>query len=409
MKKNLLFLAILLLTCKSYSQIVFEKGYYINNSGEKIECLIRNVDWNYNPSEFEYKLSKNSKETKVYINEVKEFAITNVSKYIRSTVDIDRSSESISNLSNEKRPLFKKEKVFLKVLVEGKACLYEYNDKYNKRFFYKKENSNYIEQLIFKSYKIQPSGIAKNNRFRQQLFNDLKCETLTIKDIEKVDYYKSELINYFLKYNKCKNSSYVNYEEKLKRDLFNLTFRPRLNNSSLDIEYLTSSTYSTDFGNKINFGFGIEAEFIIPFNKNKWSFLIEPTYQYFKYDDIPEENYSGGQIFRNVNYNSIEIPVGLRYYLFLKENSKIFLNVLYVNEINFNSSIEFKAYNNVVIRSYEIKSDSNFALGLGYKYNDKLSIELRYLTNRSVLVNQSGADWSSNYQTTSLIFGYSIF
>jgi hypothetical protein len=45
MKKQLLLLLCLVFTANAYTQIVFEKGYYINNANEKVECLIKNIDW----------------------------------------------------------------------------------------------------------------------------------------------------------------------------------------------------------------------------------------------------------------------------------------------------------------------------------------------------------------------------
>ncbi len=43
-KQYLLFLAIIY-SFSSYGQILFEQGYYINNSNEKIDCFIKNNDW----------------------------------------------------------------------------------------------------------------------------------------------------------------------------------------------------------------------------------------------------------------------------------------------------------------------------------------------------------------------------
>ncbi|NQX83980.1 MAG: class I tRNA ligase family protein [Mycoplasmataceae bacterium] len=40
------------------AKIKFEQGYFINNQGVKIECLIKNTDWRNNPSNFLHKLSE---------------------------------------------------------------------------------------------------------------------------------------------------------------------------------------------------------------------------------------------------------------------------------------------------------------------------------------------------------------
>ncbi len=406
MKKRILFLLITILSLNCYSQISFQKGYYIDNTNQKINCLIKNIDWKNNPTEFEYKLSENSESKKTTIKTIKEFGIDNISKYVRSSVNIDRSSENIKNLSNDKNPIFKKEDLFLKVLVEGKATLYQYIDRNLRRYFYNNENSN-IEQLIFKSY-ITENNIGTNNRFRQQLFVDLKCPNFKTSKIENIEYKKNSLVRFFTEYNKCHNSELINFESEQKGDFFNLTIRPRLNSSSLTIQNSVSNSRDTDFENKIGFGFGLEAEFILPFNKNKWAIAIEPTYQSFKSQKTTNvNNISGGVLIANVDYSSVEVPVGLRHYFYLNNNSKIFINASYIFDLSSKSSIEFTRNDGSNLNSLEIETRNNLAMGIGYKQNDRYSLEIRYQTNREILGNY--LSWNSEYKTLSIIFGYSLF
>lgn len=406
MKKQLLFL-LTILSFNCYSQISFEKGYYIDNTNQKINCLIKNMDWKDNPTEFEYKLSENSESKKATIETIKEFGIDNFSKYVRSTVNIDRSSEKINNLSNDKNPIFKKEKLFLKVIVEGKAILYEYVDGNLKKYFYSKQNSN-IEQLIFKSYKTNDNKVGENNRFRQQLFVDLKCPNFKTSKIQNLEYKKNSLAQFFTEYSKCHNQESINFEPKQKRDLFNLTIRPRINSSSLTINNSLSASRDTDFENNIGFGFGVEAEFILPFNKNKWSIIIEPTYQSYRSQKITNSNnVSGGELKANADYSSVEIPLGLRHYFFLNNSSKIFINASYIIDLSLKSSIEFTRNDGSKISSLNIKTRPNIGFGIGYNQNDKYSLEMRYQIGREVLSDY--INWNSEYKTVSIIFGYSLF
>ena len=407
MRKRILFLFITVLSLNCYSQISFEKGYYIDNTNQKINCLIKNIDWKNNPTEFEYQLSENSESKKTTIKTIKEFGIDNISKYVRSTVNIDRSSKNINNLSNDKNPIFKEEELFLKVLVEGKANLYQYVDNNLKRYFYNKKNSN-IEQLIFKSYKVTENNFGRNNRFRQQLFVDLKCPNFKTSKIENVEYKKNSLVRFFTEYSKCHNNELINFEPEQKRDLFNLTIRPRINSSSLTIQNSVSNSRNTEFENKRGFGFGLEAEFILPYNKNKWAITIEPTYQNFKSEKTSNvTNVSGGVLIANVDYSSIEVPIGLRHYFFLNNNSKIFINASYIFDLSSKSSIEFTRNDGSNLNSLDIKTRGNLGFGIGYKQNDKYSLEMRYQTGREVLSDYIA--WSSEYKTLSIIFGYSLF
>ncbi|MFB1040707.1 MAG: tRNA modification GTPase, partial [Polaribacter sp.] len=57
--------------------------------------------------------------------------------------------------------------------------------------------------------------------------------------------------------------------------------------------------------------------------------------------------------------------------------------------------------------SLDVKSRNNLAFGIGYKLNDKYGLEMRYQTSREIL--SDFVFWNSNYNTLSIIFGYSFF
>lgn len=406
MKNHLLFLFIVLLAFNLHAQISFEKGYYIDDTGQKINCLIKNMDWKNNPTEFEYKLSENDNPVIATIESVSEFGIDQASKYIRKTINIDRSTNNLNNLEKGKNPTFTEEQLFLKVLIEGKANLHMYEEGNLKRFFYTVDNSS-IEQLVYKIYLTETNKTNRNKQFKQQLWNTLKCPTITIEDIEKVKYEKNNLIDFFSRYNLCHNSNFTSYEEKVERDFFNLTLRPRFNNSSLNINNQNSNSYDLNFGSKPSFGFGVEAEFILPFNKNKWAVTIEPTYQKFKAEKTTDaSNVSGGKLITNLDYSSIEIPLGVKHYFYLNDKSKVFTSISYVIDFSSKTTIDFKRANGTELNSLEISSTNNLALGIGYKYS-RYSLEFRYQTSREVI--DKYAAWDSNYKTASIIFGVSLF
>lgn len=408
MKKGLLLsLLTAILSFNCYSQINFEKGYYINNEDQKTDCLIRNIDWKNNPTEFEFKLSENGESKSATIKSVKEFGIYNDSKYIRKSVNIDRSGERIGHLSKDRNPLFKEEELFLKVLLEGKANLYLFKDGNLTRYFYSKDDSK-IKQLISKKYLTPDNKIRTNDLYKQQLWNDLKCANLTIRKAEKVDYKKNELVSFFEDYNECHGQGYTNFEEKEKRDLLNLNIRPGLTYSSLTIRHDTPNSKDTDFDNEIGFRIGMEAEFILPFNKNKWTVLIEPTYQYYKSEQSREiSGVSGGTLVSKVDYQSIELPIGVRHNFYFSDKSQLFMNISYVFDFDQNSTIDFLRQDASMFSSLEIKSLANIAVGIGYKFEDKYSIEMRYNTTRRVLADY--LYWNSDYKSISMILGYSLF
>lgn len=409
MKKPILVLVLtFLFTFNCYSQIVFEDGYFIDPTNKKTNCLIENLDWKNTPLNFRYKLPGSEEIITADLKAIKEFAITGESKYIRTTVKIDRSSKFITEMSTEKDPVYKDETLLLKVLIEGKASLYMYDEGSLTRFFYK-INDNEIKQLVYKSYLVNDnSSIAKNNYFREQLFIDLKCENILQREYENLNYDRRSLLKLFIKYNKCSDTNFTEFEKKEKKDLFNLNVRPRLNNSTLSISSSTIDFYNFNFDPKTSFGIGLEAEFILPFNKNKWSLIIEPTYQYYKAEKTKETTaLQGGEATAKADYKSIELPIGFRHYFFLKNNSKIFINASYLMDFALNSKIEFVRKDGSQLSSLDIKSGSTIALGVGGKLHDKYSIEFRYLIGRNIRKENIYID--SSYATASLILGYSFF
>lgn len=395
MKKLLSSILFLVLSIYCYSQIHFEKGYYINNSNEKVDCFIKNIDWEFNPTEFNYKLHENGEVETIGIKKVKEFGVDSIYKYLRSKVQIERSSERISELSSERKAIFNEEELFLKVLIDGEASLFIYKSGSIIKYFYSVGDLG-IEQLVFKSYKEEFDRIGTNNRFRQQLWNHLKCSCITSDNLEILNYTKGDLLKVFVKYNKCNNHDFTNFEEKQKRDWFHLSLRPGLNYSSLSIDNAVSNFKDVDFGNEFSLRFGVEMELILPFNKNKWVILIEPTFQFF---ESVKELTTQKAI---ADYKSIELPLGLRHNFFLNEKSNIFLNSSFIIDLSINS---FIIYGNAA--DLEIGSGFNFAFGGGYRYNDKISLELRFQTKRNILPQYPL--WFTKYKTVSVIVGYKLF
>ena len=153
----------------AYAQNKFQQGYFINNSGQKIECLIQNDDWKNNPSNFKYKTSETSEVQTGNLANVKEFVITGKSKYQKFKVDIDRSSNKATQLSTKRTAEFSNETLFLKVLVEGSnASLYSYIESNLRRYFYKKPNGP-VTQLVYKQYISSNQGVRKNESYKNQL------------------------------------------------------------------------------------------------------------------------------------------------------------------------------------------------------------------------------------------------
>lgn len=395
-KKQLILVLGLFFAVNIFSQNTFDKGYFIDNSNKKTTCFIKNEGWLNNPTEFKYKIEENSEKKTLTINDVKEFGALNTFKYVRCNVDIDRSGKKANELDYNINPVFNNEILFLKVLIEGKANLYYYEEKGLVRYFFNKNPAD-VKQLVYKSYLTNGGNVvANNNEFRRQLWIALKCESISMNSFKKINYRKSDLVQFFVKYNKCSNSEFVNYQKKKKnKGLFNLSLRPGIRNSSLIL--FTPNRRQIDFGkNLTSFRIGLEAEFIFGFNNNKWAFLLEPTYHQFN-SDMQTASF---------NQKRLELNFGLRHYMYLKNKDvKLFVNALSVYVNNFNSQLEER--DNTF--SIEIFDSLHMALGIGCKYRESFSLELRHLssTNFSVITSGEGS-WNTSFQSLAIVLGYSF-
>lgn len=394
MKKTLL-LFFVLISYSTFSQIRFEPGYITENNGTRKECLIRNVAWKNNPIEIEYKITENDVTQKATIAQLIEFSVGNAYKYKRFTTKIDRSSANINNLSNEKAPVFKEETLFLKLLVEGKTNLYQYEDNNLIRYFISSDNHETAEQLIYKEYSIGSSAVAKNNQFRQQLYMALKSDKLGIRDFEKVNYNQNELTKLFILYNTTENNAFTNLDEKQNKSSVNIKLVAGINSAKLNIKSGLSNN-EVKFDNVNLFKVGAEIEYRMGFNQNKWSLFFDPNYQAYK-SDAP---FLKTNIRLRADYKMLELPVGVRHHFYLNDKSRIFVDLGYAFAIAFNSTVDYS------YQKLQIANSGNVFFGAGFAY-DRYAIEMRYSPNREILDNY--LSWKSKYSSLSVAVSYRVF
>ncbi len=404
LKKTFLIAFVFLIATSLYSQTEFKKGVFITDTNDKVECFIKSMDWKSNPTEFKYKLTENGEIKTGFIEGVKAFEIYDISKYTRATVNIDRSSSNLNKLTTDKNPIFKEEQLFLKVIIESEASLYYYEDGNLKRFFYNLENEK-IEQLVYKEYLFEADLINENNHYKQQLLNSLKCKDISMNSIKSLSYTIKDLSKLFEKYNACVGGELVNFEKKEERDLFNFRAKLGLGRASLSIKNSVDPDQNADFDNEILFRFGGELEMILPFNNDKWAIVIEPSYQSYSSKtevDIryPGENQADTYTYE-ASYSTIELPIGLRHYFFLNEDSKIFVNAFYTYFHTLDSSMKIRYGTEL-----DVEKGGLLSIGLGYSYK-KLSAEFRLENSRQILGQYRY--WDSNYKQVTLLFGYQLF
>lgn len=409
--KQRLSVILCLLIISINAQIKFEKGYIIGSDDVKKEVLIKNLGWVSNPNSFVYKTEEKSAESTGNPSTIKEFGVYNEVKYVTYNGDIDYSSDNISDLSSTKEPEMRKASVFLKEIVTGNKNLYSYQGQNVIRYFYA-DSGAAIQPLIYKKYLFEGSSsqIATNDDYINQLKTIFSDDSNAKTMVAKTKYTGSDLKKVFKAYNdKISGTSDEQFSSEEKRkSKFNLNIRPGINfYSPVDI----AGAYRNDgLPSKSGFRIGAEAELVLPFNKNKWSVVVEPTFSL--YSNKATIRTSDNLYNINVdNYSFISIPVSIRHYMFISDKSKIFINA----GINFltlktSSSKDYAVdYDGYVFDRLKLSSSQSFksaTFGIGYNYNNKYSIEARYNTSINML-EEKGPYADLKY--TSLIIGYNIF
>src|SRR5215467_5077527 len=240
-----LFVFVIMISCWNiaFSQIRFEPAYFITNSDQKVNCLIKNADWHYNPASFDYKIDENDVPAHANIDSIKEFRVQGYAKYVRADVNIERSPDfgsDINELSSSRTPDFQKEKLFLKVIVEGPANLYVYEQAKYVRFFYSTD-SKPIEPLIYKAFRTDDANFQENKTYISQLQQDVACANSSA---DYVGYHERELVKYFSAYNQCKGfSKKEEMTKRAERKKFFFSVIGGLNYSSLHTENLLAAQY----------------------------------------------------------------------------------------------------------------------------------------------------------------------
>jgi hypothetical protein len=378
----------------SFSQIDFENGYLIYWNGERIDCLIKNSDWKNNPETLEYKLSNDEISQKANISSVKEFGVGVSLKYVAADVKIDRTLDNISGLTHEKNPVWKEERLFLKVLVEGKISLLFYEDSNLRRFFY--DNGDTAVQLIYKKYLDEGENSRTNFSFRQQISSYMKCGNVTDQELMRLDYVRKDLMTYFKKYNACAGSEVVEYSKAARSGFFHLKITPGVNYSSFAASYqeVYFNDQYVDFGAQMQMRIGCELEWVLPYNRNKWSIVLDPNFQSYEKTGVVAKS-------DRAKYKTFEIPLGVRYYFLLGENSRIFINGFVAPTFcGKASSLEIGS------GRYEFSPPPAFAMGVGFAIK-KFSGEIRYYENGDIL--NEYLHWTGDYAKTSFILGFRLF
>jgi len=335
-----------------------------------------------------FKADENSKSQLISITDFKELVVGEEYKFKKVSVKIDKSHDSFDQTTGVKALSFVDDFLLLRIRVEGKATLYSYRSETYTRFFFSLNQSE-ITPLSYKVYyDDQEKGYRKNETYKQEILNNLKCDNITQNDIDRLEYNTSKLSDFFSKYNLCSGST--NNEIKIKKNVNTFEIYVKAGVGITSFSYDDGS--NIEFDDKTKFKLAVEAEVNLSNKAKNWSFLIEPAYQ--SYSNNGQYPFGGTKI--TVDYKSLDFSLGLRKYFSLTTKSSLFLNGYMTYGITTKSKISSTFL--------EISKTFNPSLGCGYSYNQKYNIELRYEFSRNLFRRYATID--SNFSTVGVVVGY---
>lgn len=187
------------------------------------------------------------------------------------------------------------------------------------------------------------------------------------------------------------------FTQKKKSSRISLHFRPMITNSSINVYMDSRPILNFKFDRKTSYGVGILFEYTLPLEKDNWSVIVEPAYR--SYNNEHEIN----GINFVADYTSVDVSLGLRYYILLDSDMKPFVNAMYgyLRDMDSQLSIRIQAQDQYF--DFNIEPKSYFAAGGGVSYN-KISGEVRYIFNHDIMKENTG--WNYRHNILALIIGY---
>lgn len=387
-----------LLSIPSFSQQKLVPGYIINERGDTTKGFIDYQNWDKNPKSISFKLTIDDKIKKYNPLNIKEFG-TNEDKYESAIIDIETSSNNISNLDINSYLKLQKDTAFLQIIVDGRQRLY-LNKTYYKDNFYIKSDTT-INLLIYKKfYNEEKQGIDEFNKYKGQLAYYFKdCPRLSNK-IEHLKYEYSDLKDIFSSYLECTNSN-TTFKNKDIQNKYEFGFI-----GGLTITEFKTQNNLIKFSNSKNITGGFFINVIFPRNFSKYSlyndlkivsysvegnasklgfFEKEKHYKlalsYIKLQTMIKAKYP-------LRYFSVYVNAGMSHGFVIKEsNNSLTIKTEYQPTI-----INSKKTNAFNIRKYE----QGLVLGTGINYNN-YAIEFRYEIGNGISYAEQVKTFTKNF------------
>lgn len=177
-----------------FSQANLEPGTLITDTGESLEGYIDFKDWSRNPTKVSFTTDSTQQPKTYRVWDVQEFTVMG-QKYISRYVKIDETPFKVPVVKVIPRKS-RKDRVFLKVLVEGDLSLYQYRELRSNFFI---EENGKITALISHEFVVKQRGrFVFVDTFKDEYIRQLKRTETDCRNISKknLDYEAESLAKY---------------------------------------------------------------------------------------------------------------------------------------------------------------------------------------------------------------------
>lgn len=407
MKRSLILLLFLVIPISVFSQKGYEAGYYIDQAGVKNEGLIKKENWGLTPRKISFKRYSGSNTIELTPGSVRVVEIEGKVKFIGGNFMVDLASEDLRKITSFSEARLEENQTFLKVLIEGKASLYEYNREGIIRYFYAIDKQE-PTQLIYKAFK-RDNTVQYNRRYKNQLWEEMKCGTMNLEQVQKLEYFKKDLVDFFIDYNQCQNvpiQDFSNYGKKLK---LRIAFRPGAQLSNVNLSQETAGFGHREFDADASIGLraGVFFEYPIRFSRGKLSLVAEP---FFHTNSISANATLGTpavEFGAEIDYSSLVLPIGVRYYVKNTEKSKLsFTGFVAADLVDFSSTIIIDG-----LPTLEVNPPIGFVGEIEYKFSGKYGLSLQYGVERDLLsdVNVTTNEVNAKFSYLAVLFSIDIY
>ncbi len=405
MKKPSLLL-LLFFTSVLFSQD-YRTGYYISNSGNKVEGEI--LDAGFDRDYINFKSNAAGNESKIDISNFKELTVGS-DKYISVEAEYasNRLTESNRRIDNE--PKMTSKRLLLKTLIEGGVTLYQGVIAGEIFYYIKTPGSDQITYLLYYKYPNADLTTGENTQYKRQLFQYLSCgDNSSFDKFYKIPYFENELKKVVNDYNICKGG--VSNDVSKVNEKFKIKFSVFAGVKSQLTKFKSQQLYGTpESGSYVTPTFGLELSYLAPSVNRSFEVFFRASYDKVEYESNKDTQVANGVsiIHETLLFetNFLHFDLGPRYYFSGKSKSSFFIeaafqyNVLIGDE--FSLSYSQTGDSKTVMPT---KSGLSLGAGIGYIYNRKYSINLggSFLANymqKNTLIENNSSSLNLNFKYT---------